>query len=100
MLFLSLPELMATTCIAAPDMNSMVERVIRSLKLEFLSHLMLFSKNQLKLAVREYIQFYNTQIPHQGLDNKIPIAPEMENGKIICKERLGGLIKSYERLVT
>ena len=89
----------ATTCIAAPDMNSMAERVIRSLKGECLSQLMLFSKKQLELAVREYVQFYNTQRPHQGLDNEIPIAPEMGNGEIFCKERLGGLLKSYERLV-
>jgi putative transposase len=77
----------------------MAERVIRSLKGECLSHLMLFSKKQLELAVREYVQFYNTQRPHQGLDNEIPIAPAMENGEIVCKERLGGLLKSYERLV-
>jgi transposase InsO family protein len=60
---------------------------------------MLFSKKQLELAVREYIQFYNTQRPHQDLDNEIPIAQEMGNGEIACKERLGGLLKSYARQV-
>jgi putative transposase len=77
----------------------MAERVIRSLKSECLSHLMLFSKKQLELAVQEYVQFYNTQRPHQGLGNEIPTAPEIGNGEIVCKERLGGLLKSYERLV-
>ena len=65
-----------------------------------LSHLMLFSKKQLELAVREYVQFYNTQRPHQGLDNEIPIPPKfIGNGEIVCKERLGGLLKFYERQV-
>jgi hypothetical protein len=74
--------------------------VIKSLKPECLSHLMLFSKKQLELAVREYVQFYNTQRPHQGLDNEIPIPPKfIGNGEIVCKERLGGLLKSYERQV-
>jgi transposase InsO family protein len=90
----------APTCVAAPDMNAFIERFILSLKSESLSHLMIFSKGQLQFAVQQYIQFYNTQRPHQGLDNEIPKPPgtEMATGEISCRERLGGLLKSYERL--
>ena len=56
----------APTSIAAPDMNSFIERFILSLKSENLSHLMIFSKGQLQFAVQQYIQFYNTQRPHQA----------------------------------
>ena len=86
------------TSIGAPDMNSFIERFILSLKSECLNQLMLFSKEQLQYAVREYIQFYNTQRPHQGLDNEIPKAKvNVAAGEVVCLERLGGLLKSYER---
>ncbi|MCM8541267.1 MAG: integrase core domain-containing protein [Lentisphaeraceae bacterium] len=90
----------APTCIASPDMNSLIERYIWSIQRECLDLLMLFSKKQLEYAVSEYIQFYNNQRPHQGLDNQIPKAKEPRGGtgRIICDERLGGLLKSYERL--
>ena len=44
---------------------------------------------------------FNTQRPHQGIDNQIPKPRESEpgTGKVVCNERLGGLINSYERLV-
>ena len=89
------------TCVGAPDMNSFIERFIGSLRRECLKHLMLFSKRQLEFAVGEYLQFYNTQRPHQGLDNEIPFSEikELGEGDVICRERLGGLLKSYERLV-
>ena len=53
----------------------------------------------LDTTVREYINFYNTKRPHQGLDNKIPFPTQdsFETGKIICIEKLGGLLNSYER---
>ena len=88
------------TCIAVADMNSFIETFIGSLKSEELSHLMLFSKGPLQFTVLQYIQFYNTQRPHQGLGNEIPIpsGTEMATGEIICRERLGGLLKSYDRL--
>lgn len=89
------------TCVGAPDMNSFIERFIGSLRRECLNHLMLFSKRQLEYVVREYLLFYNTQRPHQGLDNEIPQSEikEIDDGEIICQERLGGLLKSYQRLV-
>lgn len=84
---------------ASPDMNSFIERYNLSLKSECLNHLMVFSKKQLEYAAREYIPFYNTQRPHQDLDNEIPKAPVKEaiSGEAAYLERLGGLLKSYER---
>jgi hypothetical protein len=90
----------APTCIAAPDMNSFIERFIKSIKDECLSHLIIFSQRQLVYAVKEYIQYYNTQRPHQGIDNQIPKPQgDLGTGDVVCTERLGGLLNSYERLV-
>ena len=62
---------------------------------------MLFSKAQLEYVVRQYVDYYNTERPHQGLENTVPLAPKegFGCGEVICKERLGGLLKSYEREV-
>ena len=90
----------AKTSPGSPDMNSFIERFILSLKSECLNHLMLFSRKQLEYAVREYIEFYNTQRPHQGLENEIPRPSDKQgqNGEVVCLQRLGGLLKSYERV--
>ena len=91
-----------TTSIGAPNMNAYIERFIGSLQRECLDHLVLFSKRQLQYAVSEYIEFYNTQRPHQGIDNEIPKPkdhdPDNTTGKVICHKRLGGLLNSFERV--
>ena len=88
------------TAVKAPDMNAYIERFIGSLRRECLNQLMIFSEIQLKHVVREYVQFYNTQRPHQGINNQIPKPPtqKLEKGQVVCRERLGGLLNSYERL--
>ena len=91
-----------TTSIGVPNMNTYIERFIGSLQRECLDHLVLFSKRQLQYAVTEYLEFYNTQRPHQGIDNEIP-KPKKEftntsSGKVICHKRLGGLLNSFERV--
>ena len=44
---------------------------------------------------------YSTERPHQGRDNRPPIGEEppecKEAGVIECRERLGGLLKHYQR---
>ena len=52
----------------------------------------------------ECVVHYNEERPHRGLDNGIPVesepAPEItrfSSDEIVCHERLGGLLKHYER---
>jgi transposase InsO family protein len=70
----------------------MAERVIRSLKSECLSHLMLFSKKQLELAVQEYVQFYNTQRPHQGWAMKSRLRQKSGMAKSYAKKGLAACL--------
>ena len=44
------------------------------------------------------VGLYHTERPHQGIGNTIiePL-PQPKEGKIVCQERLGGLLKSYRR---
>lgn len=79
-----------------------MERWIKSIKEECLNHYIVFGEKHLRYLVDEYVMFYNTLRPHQRKDNK-PLSPQrpvpkpgehdLEN--IICKSRLGGLLKHY-----
>jgi hypothetical protein len=84
----------------SPNLNANLERWIRGIREECLNHLILFSERALKTAIAEYVTHFHTERPHQGLGNKI-IAPEFENGskagEVICRKRLGGLLKYYYR---
>lgn len=52
--------------------NVFIERFWRSLKQEKIYRLDLASVIEARLAIREYIQFYNYQRPHQSLDYETP----------------------------
>ena len=59
---------------------------------------MLLGEGHLRRAVGEYVQHYNAERPHQSIGNE-PIAgpPRNGNGDINVTERLGGLLRHYER---
>jgi hypothetical protein len=49
--------------------------------------------------MREYVEFFNTVRPHQGIEQRIP-APRLthENkGSVRCRTVLGGIIHDYYR---
>ena len=70
----------------------------RSIKSECLNKMLIFGERHLRYIVSEYISHYHTERPHQGIGNNIitPL-PQPKDGKIVCHERLGGLLKSYRR---
>ena len=86
----------------SPDLNAFAERWVLSVKEECLSKLILFGESSLRKAVTEYIAHHQNERPHQGLANALPF-PQPEDrvrsrdGPIICRERLGGLLKFYHR---
>jgi len=50
--------------------------------------------------VREYVEHYHSERNHQGLGNVIPFparAPPVVVGRVRVRERLGGILKFYER---
>jgi putative transposase len=53
----------------------------------------------LRAAVRACVEHDHEERPHQGLGNEL-IAPQTTSigtGAVTCRERLGGLLKFYER---
>ena len=52
--------------------NIMIERWFRSLKTELININEYHSPKELRKAIREYIELYNTQRPHQALEYRTP----------------------------
>jgi len=54
----------------APNANAYAERFVRSIKYECLRRMMLFGERGLQRALREYVEHYNEERPHQGVGNR------------------------------
>jgi len=85
----------------SPNLNAYAERWVRSVKEECLSRLILFGERALQRALAEYAMHYHAERPHQGKGNVILMpstrADVRSDGPIGCRERLGGLLKYYDR---
>jgi transposase InsO family protein len=61
--------------------------------------MVLLGERHLRKAVRQFVDHYHEERPHQGLGNEL-IAPQttmIGTGLITCRKRLGGLLKFYDR---
>jgi len=86
----------------SPNLNAFAERWVKSVKEECLSKLILFGEASLRRTLHEYLVHYHVERNHQGKDNVLlfPAATKAMNrgdGSVGCKERLGGLLKYYQR---
>jgi putative transposase len=85
----------------SPNLNAYAERWVRSVKDEALSRLILFGEDALRHALKEYVHPYHHERPHQGQGNvlllPVPTHRSRGDGPIRCRERLGGLLKYYDR---
>jgi hypothetical protein len=86
----------------SPQLNAFAERFVRSVKEEALSRFILFGENALRHVLKSYMVHYHQERPHQGKGNVIlfPSAytDQKSEGRIRCRERLGGLLKYYHRM--
>ncbi len=85
----------------SPDLNSLAERWVKSVKDECLSKLILFGERSLRLALKEYVTHHHHERNHQGKENLL-LFPADEythraGGRFRCRERLGGLLRFYHR---
>jgi len=80
-------------------LNAYAERFVRSIKSECLGKLVLLGENHLRTAVREYVAHYHTERNHQGLEGQLIERPVNDTGagQIVCRERIGGLLRFYHR---
>ncbi len=86
----------------SPNLNAYAERWVRSVKEECLAKLILLGEDSLRRALRDYEAHYHEERNHQGKDNLLlfPLRTPERHGEpntVRCRERLGGLLRYYER---
>ena len=88
---------------ASPNLNAHMERWIGSIKQECLDHFLIFGHRHLRYLIDEYVAYYNTVRPHQGIGNetirKLRLVGRGDEpvGKVECETWLGGVLKHYRR---
>ena len=87
------------TSVEAPNMNSIMERFFGSLRREALDYFLLLGRSQIERILEEYLTYYNSQRPHQGLKQQIPNPVESHKmrGPVCRSAILGGLHHHYYR---
>jgi putative transposase len=70
-----------------------------SLRREALDQVLLLDAQYLENVARQYVRYFNTARPHQGIGRRIPDGPANDNqtGKVIAIPVLGGLHHDYRR---
>ena len=84
----------------SPNLNAFAERFVRRIKESCLDRLILFGEASLRRAVREFVAHYHEERNHQGLGNVLIFpggAQTPRHDRIVCPERVGGLLKYYHR---
>jgi transposase InsO family protein len=84
----------------SPNLNAHAERFVLSVKSGCLSRMIPLGEKHLRAAISEYLIHYHAERPHQGLEHRILIPDDTAGrckGKIVCRERLGGMLRYYHR---
>jgi len=83
---------------SSPNLNAYAERWVRSVRRECLSRIIPLGEKHLRWALREFVEHYEHERNHQGLDNRlITPTPMSRHGPIRCRKRLGGTLNFYHR---
>ena len=84
----------------APNANTFAERWVRTLRTECLYNILVVNESHLRRVLTEYVEYYNSRRPHQGLNQQSPIPspPPEPSGAIQRRKILGGIINDYFRI--
>jgi len=85
--------------VRAPLCNAHMERWIQSLRRECLNHFVPVGLRHLGHLVLEYLIRYDRERPHQSLGNRLLAGhdPPDLRGEVVCRSRLAGMLRHYER---
>ena len=80
-------------------MNAFAERFVLSIKSECLDRIVPLGEKHLRAAVRAFMGHYHEERPHQGLGNEqiTQKTTLLGSGPILCRKRLGGMLRFYYR---
>jgi putative transposase len=68
----------------APNANAYAERWIRSVREECLDKVLIINQAHLRRVMREYVAFFNTARPHQGINQQIPVPQRVAQQAAQC----------------
>ena len=84
--------------VQAPNMNSIAERFVGSVRCEALDYYLLINESQVRKILSKYIEYFNSKRPHQGIEQSIPMGYiPLIHGKIKKIPILCGLCNHYIR---
>jgi transposase InsO family protein len=88
------------TPVRAPRANAFAERFVRTARAECLDWLLIRSERHLDRVLREFVQHYNWERPHRGINLEVPVPYLTDHqfkgvGSIKRADRFGGLIHEY-----
>ena len=84
----------------SPNLNAYAERFVRSIKDECLDRMIFVGQASLRRAVMEYMEHYQVERNHQGLENRLIQTPAVSPpnvGAVHRRARLGGTLNFYHR---
>ncbi|MBI9104993.1 MAG: transposase [Spirochaetales bacterium] len=81
----------------SPNLNADAERFIRAIRQECLNWFIIFSEKQLRNIIKSFMEYYNHQCPHQGINSIPERKPPDVSGTIKIKPILYGLHNYYYR---
>ena len=66
---------------------------------EWLDKVIILNERHLRRVLHEYVEYYNTRRPHQGLEQDSPTGMPLASpaGPVRCRNVLGGIIHDYYR---
>ena len=86
------------TPVRAPTANAYAERFVGTIRRECLDWILIRNEHHLTRVVRDYLEHYNAERPHRGLALQPPDPPpRLVTGRIERRDRLGGLLRHYQR---
>jgi transposase InsO family protein len=88
------------TPIRAPNANAFAERFVGTIRRECLDWVLVFGRRHLEAVLRIYVVHYNRGRPHRALELNTPqpaLVSQASFGRVVRRDRLGGLIHEYRR---
>ena len=88
------------TPVRSPRANVFAERFVRTARTECLDWLLIRGERHLDVALQEFVEHYNNERPHRGIDLEVPVAystfREFTSVDGVQRaDRLGGLVHEY-----
>ncbi len=86
----------------SPNLNPICERFLGSVRRECLDHVIILGEDHLRSVLKEYVIYFNSSRPHQGIRQRIPSTGDIERPndvtqRIVATSILGGLFHDYRR---